>query len=119
VERDKEMGIFSCDWCKDKVSNKCERTPLMEVFFSKTEDREVYWCYVCRWHWYKLLIQKWFGKRDFGACKVDTDREFMEHMMEEIIDIQYDLMDVREALGIKEEYPELESLNKEEKEWHI
>ena len=108
------MGIYSCDWHKNKDSIECGKTPLMEVFFPTTKERDGYWCYVCRWHYYKLLIQKWIGKKDFGACKVDTDREFMEHMMEEITDIQYDLIDIREALGIKREYPELKLLDKEE-----
>lgn len=107
------MGIYCCDW-QTRKGIECGKSPLMELFFPTTEDRDGYWCYVCRWHYYKLLIQKWRGRRDFGACKVNTDREFMEHVMEEIIDIQYDLMDIREALGIKEEYPELKTLDEKE-----
>ena len=89
------MGIFTCD------KEKCERKPFREVFFNNEEDSA--WCYACFWHYLKLRILRLFKKTDFGWCKVDTDREAIERLLMEITDVQHDLIEIKQKLGIKDE----------------
>ena len=101
------MGIFSCDW-----GNDCSHEPYAEIFYEDEEEEkgEHKWCYLCFWHfiWARLRGDK------FGWCKVDTDRELMEHILEEIWDVQSDLMDIKKKLGIKEKKVKIETLKKDD-----
>ena len=108
---------FKCDYYK-RNGDTCNRKPYVEVFVPSTEEEDGYWAYLCFWHYLKERILKLFGKsrNDFGWCKVDTNREMLENIMEEIWGIQYDLMEIKEKLGIKEDYKELIKWDEEEKD---
>jgi len=82
---------FKCDW------EGCERKPYMEVI--KPGDS---WSYLCFWHY---LYTKFRGD-EVGYCKVDTDRELLENIREEIWEIQLDLIEIKEKLNIKFKVPE-------------
>ena len=87
------MGIFSCNY------NDCEKRAHSEVFF---EDEEGIgkWCYLCFWHYIWLRFIK--REKGNGYCKVSTDREAIEHIHEDIWDIQGDLGLIKEKLKIRE-----------------
>ena len=86
------MGIFSCDY------EDCERKARWEVYF-KDAQGESKWCYLCFWHYLKVR----FWERDAeGFCKVDTDRETLEQIREDLWSIQGDLMLIKEKMKIKE-----------------
>lgn len=95
------MGIFSCDY------ENCERKAHMECFEcsddSKGEPEMGKWWYFCFWHYIWLRIRILFHKEEkLGFARVDTDRETLEHIREDIWDIQCDLMMIKEKLKIKE-----------------
>jgi len=91
------MGIFSCDY------ENCNGKPYMECFDSGSKDETSTWWFFCFWHYIWLRIRILFHKEDkMGFAKVDTDRETLEHIREDIWDIQMDLMLIKEKLKIKE-----------------
>jgi len=106
------MSIFSCDY------EGCERKPYVECYeIGGNENREDgepgKWWWVCFWHyvWIRILIL--FRRQDkIGFAKVDTDRESIEHLHQELWDIQGDLTLVKEKLKIKE--PKVYEPEKEE-----
>jgi len=88
---------FRCNW-----HIECQRKPYVEIFYEK-EDGDHAWCYLCFWHY---LYAKFRGD-EFGYTKINTNREMLENIMEEIWDIQGDLIEIKEKLGIKSEYPDI------------
>jgi hypothetical protein len=91
------MGIFSCDY------ENCTKKPYIECFSSGNDEESSKWWYFCFWHYILLRIRILLHKEDkLGFARVDTDRETLEHIREDIWDIQMDLMLIKEKLKIKE-----------------
>ena len=90
------MGIFTCD------KKGCERRAYAELFYSGDGETSR-WCYTCFWLYLYSRLFRFLKKADFGWCKVDTDREAIEHIRYELWDIQSDIMEIKEKLGIKDE----------------
>jgi hypothetical protein len=105
------MGIFKCDW------KECRHKPYAEIFYNDEEESK--WCYLCFWHFIYARL-----RRDkIGWCKVDTDREMLEQIREEIWELQSDLMDIKKKLKIKEKKVQLTPVeklwdNKEDECWN-
>lgn len=112
------MSCFKCDW-KKKNGMMCGRVPFAEVYpydeeeFKRTIEAmpdfggdypefEGSWAYLCLRH---FIISKLRGDK-FAWCRVDTDRELMEGIREEIWDLQGDVIQIKEKLKIKEKIPE-------------
>ena len=95
------MGVFSCD------KKGCGKKPYMELYYS-FDDETHKWCYVCFWHYLEARLYRLFKKHDFGWCRVDTDREAIEHLRWELWDIQSDIMEIKEKLGIEKSEAEKE-----------
>jgi hypothetical protein len=91
------MSIFNCNW-----NDRCERKPYKEIHYSLSED-DSRWCYVCFWHYIIARIHRLLGKKDFAWCRIDTDREVIEQLKYDMWDIQADLDEIKEKLGIKDE----------------
>ena len=100
------MGIFSCD------RKGCERKPYMELVKPTEDGQDIgSWCYVCFWHYLEARMKALFDKTlSFAYCKVDTDREAIEHLRYELWDIQSDIYEIKKSLGIEqsEEMKEIE-----------
>jgi len=93
------MSHFKCD-CKEF----CRHKPYAEIYYPSTEEEEGKWFYACFYHLLVLKIKRFFGKtKPFGWCKVDTDRETLERILDEIYSIQSDLWDIKEEMGLNEE----------------
>ena len=91
------MGIFSCEYHKkDKV---CRFKPYMEYYY-KDEDNNSLWCYICFWHY--IWIRFFKREESNGFARVDTDREAIEHILEELWSIECDIIGIEEKLGIKQ-----------------
>lgn len=103
------MVYFGCDHEK-KDGSKCDKRPYAELLFPTTDEEDGYWVYACRWHTLIHKLRRIRGKEAFGWCKVDTDREAIEGLKEEIWSVQSDLMDIKEKLGIEDS--ETEELKK-------
>jgi len=73
---------FKCDW------ENCERKPFAEVY------KEHGWNYLCFFH---FLLSKILRHR-YSWCRIDSDREILEEILEEIYTIQYDLIDLKEEI---------------------
>ena len=110
----KQMGIFSCDY------GNCNGKPYMEYLDTAGENSS--WGYLCFWHYLLVRIHRFIHRdKHLGFADVDTDREFMERIMEEITSIQYDLMEIKEKLGIKSKVDDkLKELwdNPEDERWN-
>jgi len=103
------MSIFKCDFKKKKGC--CGKKPYMEIFpFEKDEDGKwkpmQSWCFLCLKHYIFLRIQKLFRRVNFGCCRADTFRQSVEENKEILWDIQSDLYEIKEKLGIEQEVPE-------------
>lgn len=110
------MSIFRCNKYK-RNGFECGNRPYVEVFPLETDKNgnvimmddcnvpkfsDKGWSYLCRWHFYMARL-----RRDkILWCKVDSDRDTMENILEEIWDIQSDIYDIKEKLGIKDETPD-------------
>ena len=119
------MSIFCCDW-SDKDGFKCARRPYAEIFPIEEEGKEEEdfcgikgwkykppkfkggWSYLCFRHFIRAKLR---GDH-FAWCKVDTDREAIESIREELCDIQSDLWDIKEKLGINDSIKLPSSLEK-------
>jgi len=107
------MGIFSCDKYK-RNGIECSRKPWAELYFQGKEEEDSFWVYVCFWHYLIERFWRSLGKRDFGACRIDTNREAIEHILMEIWDVQSDLIEIKKKLGIKGEHDdEIEEIMKD------
>jgi len=107
------MSAFRCD-CKPI----CRFKPYAEIFIPTTKDKDGCWFYACRYHFLILRIQRLFGKRDFGWCKVDTTRERIDEMEELLWDIWSDIHEIKKEMGLEEEVDFLSWMeeNKEKKD---
>ena len=100
------MGIFSCNY------GNCERRPHIEVYY-EDEEKKSCWCFLCFWHYIWVRFIK--REKGNGYADVDTNREVLEHILEEIWDMQHDLWKIKEKLKIKEEKVTYETEKPEEK----
>jgi hypothetical protein len=98
---DVTMSQFGCDY-----KDNCTKKPYMEAY--EVKGKKHAWYYLCFWHYLLTRIKR----KGLGYCKVDTDREMLERIMEEIWDIQGDLIQIKEKLKIKSDYEELDVLKK-------
>ena len=95
---------FRCDY-----NETCRWKPSMECFY-EDEEKERHWCYLCFWHYIWVRFIK--REKGNGYADVDTTREAIEQLREELWDIQGDLMLIKEKLKIKE--PKVYEPGKEE-----
>jgi hypothetical protein len=80
----------------------------MEFLDCQNGEGESKWGYLCFWHYLWVRIHR---DKHIGFAKPDTLREAIEHVREEIWDVQGDLMEIKEALGIKPKAtPELDKM---------
>jgi hypothetical protein len=104
------MGIYTCDY------EDCERKPYMECLETSSKDEEGRWWFFCFWHYVWLRIRILFHKEEkLGFARVDSDRETLEHIRQDIWDVQMDLMQIKEKLKIKEKKVTYEEEKPEEK----
>ena len=101
---------YNCDY-----RGTCFRKPYVEVFPSKKNENSEWkttgtWNYLCFWHFWKERIRRFFGKVEFWWCNVDTDRETLENILEELWGIQDDLWKIKKKLGIKEKKIDLKKI---------
>ena len=129
------MSCFRCDWEK-KNGMQCGRKPFVEAYpfkeedITEEEDREKLrvddweyeypkfegWSYLCLRH---FIMAKLRGDQ-FAWCRVDSNRELMENIREELWDIQEDFALIKEKLKIKEEgVEELEKLLEEDNSGYV
>ena len=99
------MGIYNCNYIK-RNKKECKHKPYIEIFAPTEEEDDGSWAYLCFWHYIKSRIDRMLRRKDFGWCKVDTDREAIEHLRFELWDMQGDLLEIKEKLGIKDEKTE-------------
>jgi len=126
------MSNYKCNWEK-KNGNMCCRKPYAEIYpyneeeFKQTIEAspdkdgdypefEGKWYYLCYRH---FIMAKLRGDK-FAWCKVDTDREIMENIREEIWNLQGDIFQIKEKLKIKEKFSkELEELLEEDNSGYV
>jgi hypothetical protein len=80
------MTMYKCNW------EGCERKPYAEIYY--TEDGESKWSFLCIWHFIRAKLRR----DEFAWCPVDTDREAIEQIKEEIWDLQSEIMEIKMLL---------------------
>ena len=90
------MSILSCD------RDGCEKMAHGEIYVIEDEEHHT-WCYACFWHYLIERIRRILGLNGYGFCKIDNTREAIEFVRMELWNIQGDLIQIKEKLGIKDE----------------
>jgi len=106
--------VFRCDYKKGE-KDFCGKKPFAEVYpFIKNEEgeweAEGSWCYLCLKHFLIMRIKAMLGKVKFGWCRVDSSRDTLEHIREELWDLQADIYAIKDRLGIESESLDLDDL---------